>query len=210
MKPPEQFFDEFEPLRERIRWAQAGLGTEKQIAQGKMMLDDFREFFQKWRPQLKGHAEACRLMDTLLGQMDTMERHLHQVFWAHLNEVIGARKEWIQIEALFQAMVAVITLRKQMPEKLRDGFEQILRDYAKGEFDAEKEYRESEKDVVEAEAKFRKALAGLEVDWPERVDAALRERLEKLDVESANAWQAEVTAQIEKLRGKAEAPPVGK
>jgi len=199
MKPPEQFFDEFEPIRERIRWAQAGLGTEKQIAQGKMMLDDFRDFFRKWRPQINGHPEACRLMDTLRGQMDKMERHLHQVFWAHLNEVIEARKEWIQIEAIFQAMVAVITLRKQMPEKLRDGFEKILRDYAKGEFDAEKEYRDSEKDVTEAEAEFRKALAGLEVDWPERVDAGLRNRLEKLEVEGAKAWQAEVAAQMEKL-----------
>lgn len=40
---------------------------------------------------------------------------------------------------------------------------------------------------------------GLEADWPERVDAALRERLEKLDAQAANVWQAEVAAQLEKL-----------
>ena len=32
------------------------------------------------------------------------------------------------------------------------------------------------------------------MDWPERVDAALRGRLEKLDVTGANDWQAEVVA----------------
>jgi hypothetical protein len=192
MKPPQEFFDEFEPIRERIRWAQAGLGTEKQVVQGKMMLEDFREFFGRWRPQIAGNEDACRLMDDLFQKMKTMERHLHQVFWAHLNEVIEARKEWLVAEASLKATIAITVLRKEMPEKLRDGFEKILSDHS---FDAEKAFREGEKEIAEAETKYRRGLAGLEIDWPERVDAALRERLEKVDMAGANGWQAEVGAQ---------------
>ena len=199
MNAPDQFFDEFEPLQERIRWAQACLGTDKQIAQGKMMLEEFREFFGKWRPQITGHAEVSRMMDDLFQKMNTMERHLHQVFWTHLNVVVGARKEWAVAEAMLQALVAITVLRREMPEKLRPGFEQILRDHSDGEFDAEQAYRETEQDVTEAEDKFRKALAGLEVDWPERVDAALRERLEKLEIAGANDWQSQIGGEIKKL-----------
>ena len=127
MNAPQQFFDEFEPLQERIRWAQAGLGTDKQIVQGKMMLEEFREFFGRWRPQVAGHAEVCRQLDDLFQKLNRMERHLHQVFWAHLNEVIGTRKQWLAAEASLKATVAITVLRREMPEKLRDGFERSFR-----------------------------------------------------------------------------------
>src|ERR1017187_2922013 len=169
MNPPQQFFDEFEPLHERIRWAQAGLETDRQIAQGKMMIEDFREFFDKWHPQIAGHAEACRLMDDLFQKMNTMERHLHQVFWAHLHEVIEVRKEWTSAEAIFKAVVAITVLRREMPEHLRAEFEETIRDPETGaSFDAETHFRETEQAAVAAEAKFRKELTSLAVDWPER------------------------------------------
>ncbi len=200
MNAPQQFFDEFEPLQERIRWAQAGLGTDKQIVQGKMMLEEFREFFGRWRPQVAGHAEVCRQLDDLFQKLNRMERHLHQVFWAHLNEVIGTRKQWLAAEASLKATVAITVLRREMPEKLRDGFEKILSDHS---FDAESAFREGEKEIAEAETKYRRELAGLEIDWPERVDAALRERLEKLEMAGADDWQAQITGEIEKLGDKA-------
>ena len=39
---------------------------------------------------------------------------------------------------------------------------------------------------------FQKALAALEVDWPERVTGQLRERIRASDSESLKAWKQEL------------------
>ncbi|MSU62564.1 MAG: hypothetical protein EXS31_09230 [Pedosphaera sp.] len=63
-------------------------------------------------------------------------------------------------------------------------------------------YQDAEAAAEEEEAKFRKALAGLEVDWPERVDAGIRERLQKLDGTGGNDWQVEVEARMQQVGEK--------
>ena len=51
--------------------------------------------------------------------------------------------------------------------------------------------------LAEANAFFRKELARLECAWLERVDAALRERLVKVNDPVLAEWQKDVDAQIE-------------
>ncbi|HEY0549184.1 MAG TPA: hypothetical protein VGF13_06245 [Verrucomicrobiae bacterium] len=72
----------------------------------------------------------------------------------------------------------------------------------KKEFEPATYYRDAEASAAGEEAKFRKALAGLEVDWPERVDAALRGRMEQLVGSGATAWQAAVSSQLAALGEK--------
>jgi hypothetical protein len=200
MNPPDEFIDEYWKMRERIDWLEASGITGEDIGKAKLFVGELLEFYEKWHPVIKD-AELRAGLQAAHGGMEDLRIKLEKIYWAHLHEVIEERKEWLVTEAILKGLVAVSVLRKQMPEKLKDGFEQILRDHSMGgEFDMEKAFRETENDVADAEAKFRKALAGLEVDWPERVDAALRERLEKTDMAGANAWQAEVVAQQEAVK----------
>jgi hypothetical protein len=193
MNPPQKFADEYWQMRERMDWLTAG-GITEDIGKAKLFLGEFFEFHQKWQTQITD-AKLSKGLKISHQAMDGLRVKLEKIYWAHLHEVITARKEWLLAEGIFKALVAVTVLRREMPEKLRPEFEKILADHSPGGFDAEKEYRETEQDVTEAEAKYRKALTGLEVDWPERVDAALRERLEKLDGNGAEAWLAEVVTQ---------------
>jgi hypothetical protein len=193
MKPPQKFADEYWQMRERMDWLTAG-GIAEDIGKAKLFVGYVVEFYEKWQPVVKD-PELSRGLKIARAGFEDLRVKLEKIYWAHLHEVIEARKEWLLAEGIFKALVAVTVLRREMPEKLRPEFEKILADHSPGGFDAEKEYRETEQDVTEAEAKYRKALAGLEVDWPERVDAALRERLEKLDGNRAQAWLAEVVTQ---------------
>jgi hypothetical protein len=199
MKPPDEFIDEYWKMRERIDWLEASGITGEDIGKAKLFVGELLEFYEKWHPVIKD-AELRAGLQAARGGMEDLRIKLEKIYWAHLHEVIEERKEWLFAEAIFKGVVAITVLRRQMPETLKAGFEQILLDHSPGGFDAEKEYRETEKNVADAEAKFRKALAGLEVDWPERVDAALRGRLEKTDMTGANAWQAEVVAQQEAVK----------
>lgn len=195
MKPPDEFIDEYWQMRERMAWAEAGLGREQDVALGKAFLQEFRDFYEKWHPVIQ-IAELRAGLEEMREHLErTLGRHLEQIFLSHLHEVIEARKDWWTGEQLFKGSVNFIALMKHAPEQLRPGLEQIHRDYMKEEFEPTKYFQDAEASAAGAEADYRKALVGLEVDWPERVDAALRERLEKLDGKGANEWQVEVEAQ---------------
>jgi hypothetical protein len=202
MKPPEAFIEEYWKMRERMDWAKAGLGRGQDVAQGKTVLGEFREFYEKWHllinvPELRAGMEE---MHEYMGK--TLGRRLENIFLAHLNEVIEARKDWWTSEHLLKMAVTFINMMKHAPPQLRPELEKIHRDYMKKDFEPVTYYQDAEAEAAEEEAKFRKALAGLEVDWPERVDAALRGRLEKLDGTGADDWQAEVAARSAALGEK--------
>jgi len=199
-RPPEAFIDEYWKMRERMDWANAGLGRGQDVAQGKTFLGEFRDFYARWHEVIT-FPELREGMETMHRHIEkTLGVHLEQIFLAHLHEVIEARKDWWTGEQLLKMSVNFIALMKNAPPQMRPELEKIHRDFMKKDFEPETYYRDAEADVAENEANFRKALAGLEVDWPERVDAAMRERLEKLDGTGANEWQAEVAAHMEKLR----------
>jgi hypothetical protein len=201
MKPPDEFIEEYWKMRDRLDWAEAGLGRGQDVAQGKTMLEEFRAFYEKWHPVINV-PELREGMEEMHTHMEkTLGRHLEQLFLAHLHEVVEARKDWWTSEQLLKMSVNFIALMKHAPEQLRPGLEKIHRDYMKKEFEPTTYFQDAEAGAAEEEAKFRKALVELEVDWPERVDSVLRERLEKLDGTGANDWQAEVSSQSAALGG---------
>ena len=194
-RPPEAFIDEYWRMRDRLDWAESALGRGQDVAQAKTVLEEFRAFYQKWHlvitiPDLRQGMEAAHArMEKTLG------RGLEKIFLAHLHEVIEARKDWWASEQLFKMSVNFIALMKHSPPEMRPELEKIHRECMKEEFEPVKYYQDAEADAAEGEAKFRKAFAGLAVDWPERVDAAIKERLEKVDGTGAGDWQAEVVAE---------------
>lgn len=195
MTPPDEFIEEYWKLRERMGWANAGLGRGQDVAQGKLLLADFREFYAKWHPVINIPELRAGMEATHERIEKTLGVHLEQIFLAHLHEVIEARKDWWTSEQLLKMSPGFINLMKHSPEQLRPGLEKIHRDYMKKDFVPETYYRDAEADAAGEEVKFRKALAGLEVDWPERVDAALRGRLEQLDGGAGTDWQMELATQ---------------
>jgi hypothetical protein len=202
MKPPDEFIEEYWKMRERMDWAQAGLGRDQDLAQGKTVLGEFREFFEKWHPVIT-IPELREGLEEMHAQLEkTLGWHLEGIFLAHLHEVIEARKDWWTGEELLKMAATFINLMKHAPPQLRPGLEEIHRDFMKKDFDPETYYRDSVAEAATVEAEFRQALVELAVDWPERVDAALRARLEKLDGPAANAWQAEVAALMEAAEKK--------
>ncbi len=46
--------------------------------------------------------------------------------------------------------------------------------------------------MTKREGEYAAALAALEVDWPERVNAALRKRLQSGDAAEFKAWKKEL------------------
>ena len=200
MNPPPEFAEEYFQLRERMDWAESALGRGQDVAQTKLLFTQFEEYYQKWRSLIEADPELRAGFDEALKGLEPLRRHLERIALFHLQEVIEARRDWCRSELIFQGVVATIGLRKEMPEHLKAEFEEVLRDRATGEsFDSEKEFRDCEQRATEAQAKFRKALVEYEIDWPERVNVAVRERLEKLDGEGATVWNAEVAAELVKV-----------
>ena len=200
MKPPEAFFEEYQRMRQHMRWAEAALGRgQDEIAQARTVLEEFREFHQRWHPVI----QIPELREGIVGMMEIMEstlgRGLEKVYLSHLHEVIEARKDWWMAELLLPLAVKFIRLMKSAPPPLRAEMEKIHREKMGKEFDPTTHYQDSEREAAEDEADFRKALAALAADWPERVDAPLRERLERLDGPAAQKWQVELSAQLEGL-----------
>ena len=186
-------------MRERISWAQSALEQGRDLAQARTVRSEWEDFYGRWHgktavPELEAGIESMhQLVTASLGA--TLER----IFLTHLHEVLEARKDWLAVETLLKADVAFIEIMKAAPEAARVELRKIYRDHMKKEYDAETCYRDAEEDAAESEANHRKVLSALEADWPERVDAALRARLESLDGIAANAWQAEIAQRLAAL-----------
>lgn len=195
MKPPDQFFEDYDRLRARFEWAQAGLGKGDDIAQGKLVAVAFRDFYEKWHLKIQD-ADLRRRIEAVRRAMKMLQRHLDGIYLEHLQEVIQARKDWWVSEQLFKRSVQLIKLMEQVVPPVRTKLAEAYYDKVGKEFEPATEYRQAEADADNSERKFRTALSQLQADWPERINAAVRARLEQLDGEGANAWHAEVASQI--------------
>jgi hypothetical protein len=204
MRPPQQFFDDLDRLCAHFDWLglALGRGDDEDAPKCKVIAAEFHEFDQRWRAMLV-EPEVRDALERVREIISALDGKLTELFLKRLHQVVAARKDWLQSEAILKAVVAITVLRREMPEHLRAEFEETIRDRETGEsFEGERHFRECEKGSAEAEIEFRQSLAGLAVDWPERVDAALRERLEKLDADGAKAWEAQIALEMEKSAEK--------
>jgi hypothetical protein len=193
--PPDEFIEEYQQMRERMDWVAATLGRGQDLAQAKEFVALILDFFNKWEPVIT-IPSICEGMKNFRERVESkLVVTLEKIYLAHLNEVLNARREWIVGELFLKAAISFAGLMKESPPELRPQLEEIHRTHMGCEYDPEADYRETEADTAAKETAYRKALASFRVDWGERVDAAMVARLENLDIESLNAWQAEINAQ---------------
>lgn len=182
-------------MRERVGWAMSAAGRGQDLAQAKTVVDECEDFYARWHdvitiPELRAGLEALHQL-----VVEGIGATLEQSWLEQLHAVIEARKDCLAGEVLLKWDIQFIEIMKLAEGAMRAELEKIYREHMKKEYDPEGCYRDGEEGAAENEADFRKLLATLEADWPERVDAALRARLEGLDAEAANAWQAEIEEQ---------------
>jgi hypothetical protein len=200
METPPIYYEEFEQLSERLGWMLASMDEGKNIAQFKNFIAEIHAFYDKWHPLIQGSPAEAKLEMVRIKMMERLPRLLELSFSSDLLAVIETRCAWLAAEVLLRAIVRVATLQKGVPEHLRNKFDESIRNRMTGEyFDAEKVFRETERDADEREARFRKALDNLETNWPERVDATLREHLEKMQVDDILEWRGRITVQLKDL-----------
>jgi hypothetical protein len=209
MNAPEGFAEEFDIIRQRVEWGLATLGSENHLAHDKIFIEEFRVFYRKWQPLLQD-PELREPLEIMHRNIESdFAPKLEALFWSKLKVVIGGRAEWLAAETLFRASVTVAAFLRDMPEEMRAKIMAASREpNIAALLDGERTYREAEQMVNESEAGFRKDLAEFEVDWPERVNTALRQRLEQLDAQGIKAWQAEIEAELIKLQDRTVAEPL--
>lgn len=200
MNAPEGFAEEFEQIRQGVEWGLATLGSDNHLAQDKIFVAGFRAFYRKWRllidPELRAPLEILhrKLEADFAPKMEAL-------YWTSLNLVLAARATWLVSEELFRATIPVAVYLRDLPGETRAKMIAASANPAgtSALLSGERAYREAEETVIEAETVLRKDLAHLEADWPERVDAAFRERLDKADGAGIMLWQAEIAVELEKL-----------
>ena len=201
MEPPKQFFEDLEALRTHFKWATLSLdrSDDDDVEQGKMTLSDFREFDAKWG-DLVDDPEFKQAMVAIRGFMERLEIKLKELCLRHLLKVIKARLDWLEAEALFGLAVRICMVWRGIPEDRRPDFENIFH-YTDPEkaFDGEQQFRAYEARANQTEADFRLELTKFGASWPERLDALLRERLEKLEGKQAGEWVKEINEEVAEL-----------
>lgn len=200
MDTPEQFLEAWDQFAERIAWAEDALARDHtDVAQAKLFVADGRAFFARWKRFLD-IAEAAGAYKEMLGIYQSMEDVLARAWLEALRDALKAREEEITAALLHQGTVASLSLERLMPPHLHDEFVKVYMGDRTDSFDPEKEYRASEADLAADEEKARRALASLEVDWPEKVDDALRERWRNLaTLPEAQAWRNEVQSVLDRV-----------
>src|ERR1035438_1123835 len=115
MKPPDEFSTEYWQMRERMDWLLAGGIDGEDIGKAKLFVGYLLEFYEKWQPVITD-PELSRGLKIARTGFEGLRAKLEKIYWAHLHEVIEARKEWANAEAIFKAVVAVPVLRREMPD----------------------------------------------------------------------------------------------
>jgi len=179
-KPPKGMPEDYARMRTHFAWAIQSMATgHVDIAQAKLVVGEWNEFVAKWLPQIK-EAEVVAGIKKIDEVVKKMHQTLDRVHLEHLAKVVAARRDWFLSELLFKLGIAYANIVKDCPPKLLPGLLKIYRDSTGEEYEPTKDYRQSEAAAEQAEADFRRELARLECDWPERTSAAVSQRLVNL------------------------------
>ena len=194
--PPEEFWEDYVQVRTHLEWVEAGMGGGAvDIPQVRLVAEAFGEFVTKWHGRIRD-ADVAASVARFAAWRDKMARTLELIYLEQLHTVLERRRDWIVSEMFIGLAVNFIELMKHAPPEMRPELEKIYREHMGEEYDPAKDFRDTEKSIEQSEADFRKELAKLEIEWPERVDAAMRERLIKVDDPELADWQKEVAEKL--------------
>ena len=146
----------------------AGGENGKDAHQARIVVKCFQEFYKKWQP-LVVDPELPSDIHQRQARIESLRLKLERIYLAQLHAVIEYRKVWFMARTIFKNIETVPVVPPEI--------------------------QAAENEAGKTEKIYRRALACLTFDWPERVNAALTNRLEALDFAGAIRWQEELTAQ---------------
>jgi hypothetical protein len=178
-----------------MEWA--GLsGADEDLVQGQLVYADMRDFLDRWQGRT-GVDELEEVLAGLRPHVDEIGRALDSKYLEALRDLLEQRHTVLIAPLIFEGGIAMLGIMKHSPETLLPGLQKIFRESMGYDFDAERYYRENERDLESYTVEYNEAFARMEVNWPEHFTAETRARLARAEIEEINSWKAEVTAAIE-------------
>lgn len=199
MHPPPEFEEEFLAMRNRMEAGFAEVETEEdQIREAKATLRLCGDFFRRWHALIESSPEIQNAVSSIREHLAVMGESLETLYLTELQAVVSARRTFAAADDLFRALVPMYQVMTKVPAFRDDVIAQLEAETGR-KTDPTEMFRQSEAAVAAEEDQYQAALGELQAGWPERCDAALRERLATLTVAQANAWEEEIKAQRAKL-----------
>ena len=173
-------------------WAEAG-GPVTEVVRGQEAHTEMRDFLDRWQGKT-GVRELEKVLANLRPAVDKIGQALEIEYLKALRDLLEKRHSVLIEPLLFEADIAYLNIMKQVPDSLRPELEKIFRESQGYDFDAERFYREIEKDSQDNITEYDQALAKMEVTWPDHFTAETRDRLSRAPIEEINAWKADLSA----------------
>jgi hypothetical protein len=187
---PGKWMEEYVASKERCEWAARGL-QDNDVVQAKLTLDDLRGFVERWHQYLGDELLEKALEDVCENALE-LESQLETRYRSALRQLIQRRLLLLAEQRAFRNAVAYLKMIRITPGYMRRELKKMLGQYEAGEFDPERFYRASEQRLDEREDEFKHALAGFQLDWPERLTDELRHRLNDWNLELLGRWKSDL------------------
>ncbi len=199
MKIPQAFHREF------TRWRGTFADARKRAtAEGGDVFDlrpsigEFRRLYERWHPRLLRFPHALRALENMESVLSgTLER----AFTLQLLDVVRACLALRAAEVCVAATMETLDAMQGATEEELIEHRRQQREALGEEIDADRDLAKAEEDVYEGEQLMADRLSVLAAAWPDRVNAALRERLDRLDVKSAEQWAKKLSEHADALNG---------
>jgi hypothetical protein len=188
---------DYEAFRERMDWAEAG-DIAEDVVRAQIVYSDMRDFLDRWQGSI-GVSELETVLARLRRAVDKIARAIEIEYLKALQDLLEKRHSVLIEPLLFQADIAYLNVMKHVPDSLRPELEKIFRESQGYDFDAERFYRQIEKDGRDNTTEYNQALAKMDVNWPDHFTAETRAGLAQAPIEEINAWKAEVSAKLQAM-----------
>jgi hypothetical protein len=193
-RPPESFISDYAAFRERMEWAELSM-DEEDFAHVELVHSQMQEFLGRWQGNV-AVAELEEVLVRLRPAVDQIGQALKVKYLEALSDLLEKRHSVLIEPLLFEADIAYLNIMKQVPDSLRPELEKTFRESRGYDFDAERFYREIERDGQDNITEYNQALAKMELTWPDHFTAETRARLAQAPIEEINAWKAQVNSRL--------------
>lgn len=190
MIAPGKWIEEYLASKERCEWAARGL-QDNDVVQAKLTLDDLRGFVQRWHQYPDDELLEKALEDVCENALE-IESQLESRYRSALRHLIQGRLLLLTEQHAFRNAVAYLKMIRITPEFMQSKLKEVLREYQADQFDSERFYRASEQRLDERENDFKHALAGFQLDWPEKLTDEVRHRLNDWNLDLLARWKSDL------------------